>query len=199
MPAPIMNAGFYLRSPQGKTRKVSDGKGGTRVEKLPSSAGRRRDRAVLRDDGHVVYQTLTSHSANLDLESSQANFYRKKTKRLGWIPTAQCPVMLAMSGQLDPIELCSENQDAVSDGQACQPGACSEKAPCKHVAIETVARVERRRLLEEKRAAAHSSKQDKEIQAQRDTQASISEAMNKMTEVLSAPKKGKKGDSERAE
>jgi hypothetical protein len=99
-----------------------------------------------------------------------------------------------MSGQLQAIDLCDEVREELEAGHACKQGTYSEDEPCKHVASETAARVARRVAVEVKRAGAHSSKQDKEIQAQRDTQASISEAMNKMTEVLSstASKKIKK-------
>lgn len=191
MPSPIMDAGFYLRNPQGKTRKVSDGKGGTRRERLPSSAGRRRHRAILRDDGNVVFQPLTSHSANLDMESSQAHFYINKSRRHGWIPTAQCPVVLVMGGQLDKLDLCPEVLADLAKGKGCQASECSEDAPCKHVLMEQKARQSRRLAVETKRAKAHSTTQDREIQAQRDTQATIGAAMEKMTEVLSATKEGK--------
>jgi len=140
MPSPIMDAGFYLRNPQGKTRKVSDGKGGVRRERLPSSAGRRRHRAILRDDGNVVFQPLTSHSANLDMECSQAHFYINKSRRHGWIPTGQCPVVLAMGGQLDKIDLCPEVQAELAKGKGCQSTQCSEESPCKHIEIRSVFR-----------------------------------------------------------
>ena len=194
MPAPIMDAGFYLRNPQGKTRKVSDGNGGTKRERLPSSAGRRRHRAILREDGNVVFQPLTSHSANLDMECSQAHFYINKSRRHGWIPTAQCPVVLVMGGQLEKIDLCPEVLAELEKGKGCQAKDCSEKNPCKHVLMEKKARQARRLALETKRAKAHSTMQDREIQAQGDTQASIGAAMEKMTAVLEA----KEGKSESA-
>lgn len=200
MPDPIMDAGLYLRAPQGRRRKVLDDNGNPKWERLPSSAGRKRHRAVLRDDGHVVNQCLTSHSANLDMESSQAVFYKKKTNRLGWIPTGKCPVVLAMSGQIDPMCLCKEVRDALKAGEGCQPQACSEDAPCKHVIAEKTARRAERLKVEEKRAKAHQTKEDKQLQAQRDTQATIGDAMREMTEVLTKqPATKRKAKSEASE
>ena len=199
MPDPIMDAGIYLRNPQGKRRKVIDENGKSRWERLPSSAGRKRHRAILRDDGHVVNQTLTSHSANLDMESSQPRFYKRKSSRLGWIPAKDCPVVLAMSGVIKPAHLCEEVRTALKNGDACQPGTYSEAEPCCHFNMEKTARRAEREEDNKKREAAHKSKDEQMLQAQRDTQASIGDAMRQMTEVIAkqAPKRrGKSGDSE---
>lgn len=186
MPAPIMNAGFYLRNPQGKRRKAYDENGKAQWERLPSSAGRRRDRAMLRDDGHVVYQPLTSHSANLDMECTQATFYKKKAKNLNWIPTAQCPVVLAMSGQIDPRSLCVDVQKALKKNEGCQPDKCSEQEPCKHLNMERIARQDRQNEVEVKRAAAHKGPQEKLLEAQRETQALIGAGMHRMAAATPA-------------
>lgn len=197
MPAPIMDAGFYLRNPQGKRRKVYDADGAPRWERLPSSAGKKRHRSVLRDDGHVVNQVLTSHSANLDLEGSQANFYRKKTAKNGWFPTGSCPVVLAMSGQIDPRCLCKEVRADLEAGKGCQPGACSEAKPCHHVETEKAARQGRRFAEETKRAAAHKSSADKTIEAQFQTQADLKEVLTRMSDRLdNEPTKSRKKASE---
>lgn len=175
-----MNAGFYLHNPQGKRRKVFAEDGTSRWERIPSSAGRRRDRAMLREDGHVVYATLTSHSANLDMEGEQANFYRKKHAREGWIPTRSCPVVLAMGGQINPKHLCPDLQKDLKANKGCQPGEYSESEPCRHVLKETEVRQERRRVAEEKRAQAHESTSDKELKAHHATQAKLTEALQQM-------------------
>lgn len=138
---------------------------------------------MLRADGHVVYATLTSHSANLDLEGEQSNFYRKKHAQEGWIPTRSCPIVLAMSGQIDPKCLCFDLQKDLEAGKGCQPNKCSEAEPCKHVLKETEVRQERRRLEEEKRAAAHESTSDKELKAHHETQAKLTEALSRMANM----------------
>lgn len=187
-----MNAGFYLHNPQGKRRKVFAEDGTPRWERLPSSAGRRRDRAMLREDGHVVYAPLTSHSANLDLEGEQANFYRKKHAREGWIPTKSCPVVLAMSGQINPKCLCEDLQKDLKSGKGCQPSDCSEEEPCRHIIKETQVRQERRRVAEEKRAAAHESTSDKELKAHHETQAKLTDALERMARMAEHQEKSSK-------
>lgn len=196
MPAPIMDAGYYLRNPQGKRRKVYAEDGSYKFERLPSSAGRRRHRAVLRDDGHVVNQVLTSHSANLDMEGSQPNFYKKKSAKAGWIPTASCPVVLAMGGQINPKCLCKEVQEDLANGKGCQPQSCSEDKPCHHILTETAARQERRSGEESKRAAAHESSTDKQLKAQFQTQADLKDVLSQMNESMQSSKAGKKKASE---
>lgn len=199
MPDPIMDAGIYLRNPQGKRRKVIDENGKSRWERLPSSAGRKRHRVVLRDDGHVVNQTLTSHSANLDMEGSQPRFYKRKSSQLGWIPAKDCPVVLAMSGVINPNFLCKEVREALKNGEACQHGTFSEAEPCKHFDIERDARRAERFEDNRKREAAHRSKDEQMLQAQRDTQASISDAMRQMADVVAKQAPKRKAKSEASE
>ena len=186
-----MDAGFYLKNPQGKRRKVYDAEGAPRWERLPSSAGRKRHRAVLRDDGHVVNQTLTSHSANLDMEGSQPNFYKKKSAKAGWIPTASCPVVLAMGGQIDPRCLSKDVRADLEAGKGCQPKDCSEYEPCKHIKIEIEVRQGRRLGEEDKRAAAHESSTDKQLKAQFQTQADLKDVLSKMSDKLDKPARKK--------
>ena len=183
MPAPIMDAGFYLRNPQGKRRKVFAEDGSPRWERIPSSAGRRRDRAMLRSDGHVVNAPLTSHSANLDLEGEQSNYYRKKHAREGWIPTRSCPVVLAMSGQIDPKCLSPELREDLKNGKGCQPSDCSEAEPCHHVVIEREYRQARRAAETEKREQAHESSSDKGLKAQLATQEKLTEALSQIAKM----------------
>lgn len=191
MPAPVMNAGFYLRNPQGKRRAVYGENGKKRWEKVPSSAGRtRRWQLMLRDDGHVVHGVLTSHAANLDLESSQANYYRRKWAKLGWLPVKECPVVSALSGKVNPRALCSEVQEAVEKNDACKHGSYSEDEPCRHMKMEMEVRRGRRAEEERLRAEAHESEQDRALRAQADTNAKLTEVLGELTTKKGRRKSG---------